>query len=132
VSTNFAKPTPNVKMTSYCDVTNSVYFSGGSRPGVCGGSQIEGRQKFLHLLKYQRLSATKKVIFCRLKSGYFCWSNYAVFQGRTTVWKRFISVQVLFSMVEKLKADFDMIEINLVGSFLYHIMDSSHETNMLV
>jgi len=35
-------------------------------------------------------------------------------------------------MVEKLKADFDMIEINLVGSFLYHIMDSSHETNMLV
>jgi len=25
VSTNFAKPTPHVKMTSYCDVTNSVY-----------------------------------------------------------------------------------------------------------
>jgi len=25
VSTNFAKPTPNIKMTSYCDVTNSVY-----------------------------------------------------------------------------------------------------------
>jgi len=25
VSTNFAKPTPNVKMMSHCDVTNSVY-----------------------------------------------------------------------------------------------------------
>jgi len=25
VSTNFAKPTPNIKMTSCCDVTNSVY-----------------------------------------------------------------------------------------------------------
>jgi len=25
VSTNFAKPTPNIKITSYCDVTNNVY-----------------------------------------------------------------------------------------------------------
>jgi len=39
--------------------------SGGSKPGVWGGSQILGRQKCLHLLKYQRLSATKVVIFCR-------------------------------------------------------------------
>jgi len=43
-----------------------------------GGSQIAGRQKGLHLLKYQRLSATfagchtKVVTFCRPKSGYFC------------------------------------------------------------
>jgi len=56
-----------------------------------GGSQIEGRQKCLHLLKYQRLSATivvrhtKEVIFCRSKCGYFCWANYAIFQGITTV-----------------------------------------------
>jgi len=67
------------------------YASGGSRPGVWGGSQIEGSQKCLHLLKYQRLSATivvchtKEPIFCRSKSGYFCWSNYAIFQGITTV-----------------------------------------------
>jgi len=52
-----------------------------------GGSQIGRRQKCLHLLKYQKLSATtivchtKKVIFCRSKSGFFCWSNYAIFQG---------------------------------------------------
>ena len=72
--------------------------SGGSRPGVWGGSQTEGRLKCLHLLKYQRLSATivachtKEVFFCRSKSGYFCWSNYAIFQGITTVWKRFSSL----------------------------------------
>ena len=56
-----------------------------------GGSQIGERQGGLHLLKYQRLSATivgchtKVVIFCQPKSGYFCWSNYAIFQGITTV-----------------------------------------------
>jgi len=32
----------------------------------------------------------------------------------------------------RIKADFDTIEINLVGSLLYRIMDSSHKTNMLV
>jgi len=63
------------------------------------GEQLHrGSQKGLHLLKYQRLSATvvghnKKVVtFCRPKSGYFCWSNYAIFQGITTVWKHFISL----------------------------------------
>ena len=50
-----------------------------------------GGQKGLHLLKYQRLSAkivvchTKEILFCRLKRGYFCWSNYGIFQGITTV-----------------------------------------------
>ena len=68
------------------------WISGGSRPGVWGGSQIGGRQNCLHLLSYQRLSATKEVIFCRSKSGYFCWSNYAIFQGITTIWKRFVSL----------------------------------------
>jgi len=46
-----------------------LYNSGGSRPRVWGGSQIRGRQKCLHLLKYKRLSATKEVIFCWSKSG---------------------------------------------------------------
>ena len=61
-----------------------------------GGQSNWGRQKCFHLLKYQRLPATivvchtKEAIFCRSKSGYFCWSNYATFQGITTVWKRFI------------------------------------------
>jgi len=27
LSTNFAKPTPNIKMTSYYDVTKSVYLT---------------------------------------------------------------------------------------------------------
>jgi len=78
-----------------------------------GGSQIGGRQKCLHLLKYQRLSATivvchtKEVIFCRSKSGYFCWSNYAIFQGITTVWKRFISLfQKTFETGPKQRASF--------------------------
>jgi len=67
-----------------------------------GGSQIGGCQEGLYLLKYQRLSTTivgcntkvvtKVVNFCRPKSGYFCWSNYAVFQGKNTFWKRFISL----------------------------------------
>jgi len=57
-----------------------------------GGSQIGGRQECVHLLKYQTLSATKQVIFCRSKRCYFCWSNYAIFQVITTVWKRSISL----------------------------------------
>ena len=32
----------------------------------------------------------------------------------------------------RIESDFDMIEIILVGSLLYRIMDSSHKTNMLV
>jgi len=72
--------------------------SGGSRPGVWGGSQIGGRRKCLHLFKHQSLSAkivgchTKVVKFCRPKSGYCCWSNYAIFQGIGTVWMSFISL----------------------------------------
>jgi len=55
------------------------------------GSQIGRRQKGLHLFKCQRLSATivgfhtKAVTFCRPKRGYFCWSNYVIFQGITKV-----------------------------------------------
>jgi len=32
----------------------------------------------------------------------------------------------------KIKTDVDTIEINLVGSHLYRIMDSSHESYMLI
>ena len=59
------------------------------------GSQIGGRQKCClntkGLLKYQRLSAkivlypTKEAIFCWSISGCFCWWNYGIFQGITTV-----------------------------------------------
>jgi len=63
--------------------------------------------------KYQKLSATivvchtKEVTFCRSKSGYFCWSNYAIFQGKTTVWKRFISsIQKRFETGPKQWASF--------------------------
>ena len=90
-----------------------VIESGGSRPGVWGGSQSGGGLKCLHLLKYQRLSATivvchtKEVMFCRSKSGYFCWSIYAIFQGITTVWKRFISlIQKTFETGPKQWASF--------------------------
>jgi len=74
-----------------CKKEGIMIFNGGSRPGVWGGSQIGARQKCLHLLKYQRLPATivvchtKEVTICRSKSGYFCWANYAIFQGITTV-----------------------------------------------
>jgi len=43
------------------------------------------------MLKYQRLSATilgchtTVVTFCRSKSGYFYLSNYAIFQGITSL-----------------------------------------------
>ena len=42
----------------------------------------------------------------------------------------FCTVSILYG--GRIKADFDTIEINLVGSLLYGIIDSSHETNMLV
>jgi len=64
-----------------------VCLSGGSRPGVLGEKSNRGAPKGLHSLEYQRLSATivgchtKVVTFCRPKCGYFCWSNYAIFQG---------------------------------------------------
>jgi len=91
----------------------SVVLRGGS--SVWGGSQIGGRQKCLHLLKYQRLSAKKEVIFCKSKSGYFCWSNYAIFQGITTVWKRFISlIQKTFETGSKQWASFFTTYTDLV------------------
>ena len=100
---------PNLSRLQYCVLLLCVYDCKTSHVrgfnSTCtqwwiqtrrlGGSKIGGRQKCLHLLKYQRLSATivvchtKEVIFCRSKSGYFCWLNYATFQGITTVWKRF-------------------------------------------
>jgi len=51
--------------------------SGGSRTGVWWGSQIEGNQEGLHLLKYQRFSTTivgchtKVVTICRPKKWIF-------------------------------------------------------------
>jgi len=56
-----------------------------------GGQSNWGAPRSLQLLKYQSLSATivscntKMVTFCRPKSGYFCWSNYAIFQGKTSL-----------------------------------------------
>jgi len=53
----FPTPTPSVLRNP---TPASPKTSGRSRPGVWwGGSQIGVRQKCLHLLKYQRLSATK-------------------------------------------------------------------------
>ena len=82
-----------MKLLTWCRVVSQAELfgsaglglSGGSRPSVWGGNQIGGRHKCLHLLKYQRLSATKEVIVCRSKSCYFCWSNYAIFQGITSL-----------------------------------------------
>ena len=75
--------------------------------GFGGSSQIGGRQKCFHLLKNQRLSPTKEVFFRRSKSGYFCWSNYAILQGITTVWKRFVSlIQKTFETGPKQWASF--------------------------
>jgi len=78
-----------------------------------GGSQIEGAKKVFTFLKYQRLSAkivgchTKVITFCRPKSGHFCWSNYAIFQGMTTDWKRFVSlIQKMFETGPKQWASF--------------------------
>jgi len=51
-----------------------------------GGQSNRGARK-MSSLKYQRLSATivvchtKEVIFSMSKSGYYCWSNYAIFSG---------------------------------------------------
>jgi len=38
----------------HCSDLTIIAFSGGSRPGIWGGSQIGGRgcQKCLHMLKY--------------------------------------------------------------------------------
>jgi len=52
-----------------------------------GGKSNWGEPKCLHLHNTKRLSATivvcytKEVIFFRSKSGCFCWSKYAIFQG---------------------------------------------------
>jgi len=61
--------------------------SAGSRPSVWGGSQIGRGQKGLHLLKYQRLSATvvgyhtKVVTFCRPRKWLFLLVELCNFSG---------------------------------------------------
>jgi len=45
--------------------------------GVWGGSQIRGAKKF-HFYTHRSGSP-----FLGQESGYFCWSNYAIFQGIT-------------------------------------------------
>jgi len=52
-----------------------------------------GAKKFsrLHLFKHPKLSVkivgyhAKVVTFLGQECGYFCWSNYAIFQGITTM-----------------------------------------------
>jgi len=52
--------------------SHAIITSCGSRPGVWGWvSQIGGRRKGLHLLKYQMLSAT--IVACHSKVVTFCW-----------------------------------------------------------
>jgi len=53
--------------------------NGGSRPGVWGEVKL-GRQKCLHLFKYQR-SAT--IVVCHTKVAIFVGQNVAFFVGRT-------------------------------------------------
>jgi len=84
-------------MSTYVGLQNSFeqlmwcpLFSGGSRQGVWGAKKAV-RQKGFRLLKYQSLYATivgchtNVATLCRPKSGYFSWSNYAIFQGITKV-----------------------------------------------
>ena len=58
-----------------------------------GGQSNRGCQKCIHLFKYPSFFVTvigyhtKVVMFCRPKSGHFCWSNCAIFQGITIVWQ---------------------------------------------
>ena len=59
----------------------------------------------------------------------FCVSGWSVCQPFGALPKR-CTVSILNG--GRRKADFDTIEINLVGSHLYRIMDSSHESHMLV
>jgi len=73
--------------------------SGGSRSGLFEGNWNRWRQKRIHLFRYPRFSATivehhTKVVvrFVDQESGYFCCSNYVIFQGITTAWKRFVSI----------------------------------------
>jgi len=61
------------------------------------GHATTGAPKSHPLLGYTRLSVTivgnhaEVVTFSGQDIGYFCWSNYEIFQGITTV-KRFISL----------------------------------------
>ena len=66
------------------------------------GSQI-GRPKKSQLFKYPRLPATivgyhtKVVTFVGPRKWLFCWPNYVIFQGITTVYKPFRSlIQKMF------------------------------------
>jgi len=81
----------NVLRSTVIALINLIQYLADPDQAFGGCSQIGGRQEDLHLLQYQSLSATivgcntKVVTFCRPKSGYFCWSNYAIFQSKTTV-----------------------------------------------
>jgi len=63
----------------------------GPSPGIWGGSQIGGAENVFTCLNTKGLSATidwvshKLVTFCRPKSSYFCWSNYAILQEITSL-----------------------------------------------
>ena len=71
--------------------------SGGSSPAFGGQSNREEPNKVFTCLNIKgclrrSLGITQKWLhFVGHESGYFCWSYYAIFQGTTTVWKRFKS-----------------------------------------
>ena len=85
----------NLALVFFESLTNQWrQSSGGSRPGVLGDSQMGSHQTY-HLLTqgslWQSLDITQKwSTFVGQESGYFCWSNYSIFQRLTTVWKRII------------------------------------------
>ena len=63
-----------------------MHFQSVPDPDQAFGGEVKlGGAKMSSLALYQRLSArivvrhTKEVIFCRSKSGCFCWSNYAIY-----------------------------------------------------
>ena len=86
----------------------SLFGSVGSRPGVWGEHSNRERQKVFICINTkgclrQSLGVTQMWLpFVGQKSGYLCCSNYAIFQGITTVWKRFVSlIQKMFEMGPK-------------------------------
>jgi len=81
-------PTNNRKRMRMASVADPYQVFGVS-------SEIAGAQKVINLFKYSSLSTrtvwnhTKAVTVCRPTKWLFCWSNTAIFQGITAVWKRF-------------------------------------------
>jgi len=75
-----------------------VRTSGGSRPGVWAGNQIRGRQKVFTFSNTpaslgQSLGIAQKWLpFLGQENGNFYWSNYAIFQGITTLQNRLLSL----------------------------------------